>query len=198
MTRVLVGGVGYRNLCDHSFGVMMIDDLASQPWESRVAVEDCSYNPIAFMQRLEDDAGDDRFGLAVMIGAVLRRGRAPGTVRIYRWDKVLPPPDEIHSAITEAVTGVIAFENTLVIAAHFGVLPDTVVVVEVQPLLHDAGEQLSPPVAAAYPAARAAIVALAQAPERAADLPVGALGDDPVTDARFGIARISDLHARRN
>lgn len=198
MTRLLVGGVGYRNLCDHSFGVTMIDELAERPWEPHVAVEDCSYNPIAFVQRLEDDAAGNPFGLAVMIGAVQRLGRPPGTVRMYRWDKVLPPPDEIHCAITEAVTGVIAFENTLVIAGHFGVLPDTVVVVEVEPLLHGAGGHFSPPVAAAYAAAQEAVVALARAPERAAALPVEPLGGDRVTDARFGIARISDVHARRN
>lgn len=196
--RVLIGGIGYRNLCDHSFGVVMTDALAQRAWPDEVSVEDASYNPIAFVQRLEDDPPDRRFGLAILIGAVLRTEREAGSVRVYRWDNVLPSPDEIHAAITEAVTGVIAFENTLVIARHFNVLPETVVVVEVQPLVHGAGELFSPPVAAAYEQARDTVTSLALHPESAALLPVDGIAGHRATEARFGFARVSDVHARRN
>ena len=141
--RVIVGGVGYRNLRDHSVGVEIADRLEAQTWPDDVVVEDISYNPIAVVQRLEDEPPERRFERAVVIGAVERDGRRPGTVTAYRWDGVLPRDEEIHRAVTEAVTGVIALDNTLVVARHFGGLPDEIVVVEVQPAVHEFGDALS-------------------------------------------------------
>ena len=54
---VLIGGVGYRNLRDHSAGVKVTDALAAWAWPAGVIIEDLSYNPIAVVQRLEDDRG---------------------------------------------------------------------------------------------------------------------------------------------
>jgi hydrogenase maturation protease len=141
--RVIVGGVGYRNLRDHSVGVEITDRLEAQTWPDDVVVEDISYNPIAVVQRLEDEPPERRFERAVVIGAVERDGRRPGTVTAYRWDGVLPRDEEIHRAVTEAVTGVIALDNTLVVARHFDALPDEIVVVEVQPAVHEFGDALS-------------------------------------------------------
>jgi hypothetical protein len=45
--------------------------------------------------------------------------------------------------VTEAVTGVIAVDNTLVVARHFGALPEDVVVVEVEPAVHEFGDTFS-------------------------------------------------------
>ena len=70
-------------------------------------------------------------------------GRRPGTVTAYRWDGVLPGDEEIQRAVTEAVTGVIALDNTLVVARHFGALPDEIVVVEVEPAVHEFGDTFS-------------------------------------------------------
>jgi len=137
-----VAGVGYRNLRDHSIGVEVADRLEKFSWPGDVVVEDLSYNPIAVVQRLEDEPPEQRFRRAVVVGAV-ERGRAPGTVTAYRWDGVLPVDDEIQRAVTEAVTGVIALDNTLVVTRHFGALPDEVVVVEVEPAVQEFGDTFS-------------------------------------------------------
>lgn len=141
--RVIVAGVGYRNLRDHSIGVEVADRLETTRWADDVVVEDLSYNPIAVVQRLEDEPPERRFERAIVVGAVERAGRPPGTVAAYRWDGVLPEGDEIHRAVTEAVTGVIALDNTLVVARHFGALPEDVVVVEVEPAVHEFGDTFS-------------------------------------------------------
>src|SRR5580765_4980635 len=145
--RVIVAGVGYRNLRDHSVGVEITDRLESASWTDDVVVEDLSYNPIAVVQRLEDEPPEQRFQRAVVVGAVERAGRRPGTVAAYRWDGVLPDDEAIQRAVTEAVTGVIALDNTLVVSRHFGALPDEVVVVEVEPAVHEFGDALSDAVA---------------------------------------------------
>ena len=137
-----MAGVGYRNLRDHSIGVEVADRLEKFSWPGDVVVEDLSYNPIAVVQRLEDEPPEQRFRRAVVVGAV-ERGRAPGTVTAYRWDGVLPVDDEIQRAVTEAVTGVIALDNTLVVTRHFGALSDEVVVVEVEPAVQEFGDTFS-------------------------------------------------------
>ena len=175
MTRVLVGGVGYRNLRDHSAGVVLVDRLAARPWPASVSLEDISYNPIALVQRLQDDPPDRRFGLAVVVGAVQRQGRAPGSLSVYRWDRCLPAPAMIHEAITEAVTGIISLDNTLVIARHFDALPGTVVVVEIEPEAHEFGDELTPTVRDAVDQAELIVTALTAHPEKADDRPEGAL-----------------------
>jgi hydrogenase maturation protease len=147
--RVIVAGVGYRNLRDHSVGVEVADRLETEAWPDGVVVEDLSYNPIAVIQRLDDEPPDRRFQRVVVVAAA-ERGRAPGTVAVYRWDGVLPVDEEIHRAVTEAVTGVIALDNTLVVTRHFGALPDEVVVVEVEPAVHEFGDTLSELVGAQF------------------------------------------------
>jgi hydrogenase maturation protease len=141
--RVIVAGVGYRNLRDHSIGVEVADRLEKASWVDDIVVEDLSYNPIAVVQRLEDEPPEQRFQRAIVVAAVERGGRAPGTVAAYRWDGVLPADEEIQRAVTEAVTGVIALDNTLVVTRHFGALPDDVVVVEVEPAVQEFGDTFS-------------------------------------------------------
>jgi hydrogenase maturation protease len=198
MTRVLVGGIGYRNLRDHSFGVVLIDALTAAVWPGHVSVEDLSYNPIALVQRLQDDAADARFGLVVVAGVLQRAGRAPGTLDVYRWDQVLPSNDAIHEAVTEAVTGIISLDNSLIVARHFGALPATVVVLELEPEAHEFGDELTPQVASALTRARAIITELVSAPEAAFSIPERSLGDGRVRhtgvvfeQVRHGATRIS-------
>src|SRR5262245_245589 len=105
--RTLVAGVGYRNLRDYSLGVVLTDRLAAMNLPGGVSVEDLSFNPIAVVQRLEDDPPGRRFTRAIFIASVNRGTRMPGTVTAYRWDGVLPSADEIHRAVCDAVTGVI-------------------------------------------------------------------------------------------
>lgn len=173
--RVIVAGVGYRNLRDHSVGVAVVDRLEARPWPADVVVEDLSYNPIAVVQWLEDEPADRRFERAVVVAAVERR-RAPGTVTAYRWDGVLPGDEEIQRAVTEAVTGVIALDNTLIVTRHFGALPDEVIVVEVEPAVHEFGEAFSDAVAGAFDVVCEQVVALATGPDAARRLPRSPLG----------------------
>jgi hydrogenase maturation protease len=174
--RVLVAGVGYRYLRDHSVGAAVADRLAERPWPGDVVVEDLSYNPIAVVQRLEDDPPDRRFDRAVFVASVARAGRPPGTVTAYRWDGALPPADEIQRAVAEGVTGVIALDNTLVVAAHFEALPPEVVVIEVEPAEHEFGEAFSDAVARACDTACALAATLAMDAGAAARLPWSPLG----------------------
>lgn len=148
--RTLVGGIGYRHLRDHSFGVLVSDALARRAWPAEVSVEDLSYGPIAVVQRLEDEATDRALQRIVVVSAVERVGLEPGTLSVYRWDGSLPPVDSIQTAVTEAVTGVIAMDNTLIVAKHFGALPRDVVVIEVQPDAHEFGDALTDAVAQVF------------------------------------------------
>ena len=174
--RVLVGGVGYRNLRDHSVGVAVADRLAARSWSGDVTVEDLSYNPIALVQRLEDEPEGRRFDRMVVVAGVSRPGRVPGTVEAYRWDGVLPSAEAVQGAVAEAVTGVVSVDNTLVVARQFGALPAETIVVEVEPGNEEFGEELSPAVAAAMDAVCERVAALALGAEETRRLPLSSLG----------------------
>ena len=174
--RVIVAGVGYRNLRDHSVGIAVTDRLLDHAWGGDVVVEDLSYNPIAVMQRLEDEPPERRFTRAVMVGAVERGNRPPGTVAAYRWDGVLPSDEEIQRAVSEAVTGVIALDNTLVVTRHFGGLPEDVVVIEVEPGVQEFGDEFSESVARVVDQVCELAVTMATDGGAAARLPSAPLG----------------------
>ena len=144
--RALIGGVGYPDLSDHSISWAVVSLLEARTLPAGVVVEDVSYNPVAVAQRLDDEPEDDRYGVLVLVSAIAR-GREPGTVTAYRWDRQLPADDEIQRAVTDAVTGIIYLDNTLVVVRHLGALPDRVVVVEVEPLVEAFGSPMSRPVA---------------------------------------------------
>jgi hydrogenase maturation protease len=141
--RVLVGGIGYRNLRDASVGPHLADVLRDRAADG-IEVEDVSYHPVGLSQNLQDRPAYDR---VVLVGAV-RRGREPGTVSSYRWGGALPDPPEVQSRVSEAVTGVISLENTLVVCGALGGFPDDVRVVEVEPADEGWGEGFSPEVEA--------------------------------------------------
>ena len=128
--RVLIGGVGYTFLRDHSVGVEVAERLAALPWPQDVQVEDLSYGPIAAVHYLRETLTEnDR---VILIGAA-KRGRAAGGVYPYRWDGALPEDTEVQARVAEAITGVISLDNLLIVAAHFGALPRDVLVIEVEP-----------------------------------------------------------------
>ena len=179
--RVLVAGVGYRNLRDYSLGVVFTDALAALDLPANVSVEDLSFNPIAVVQRLEDDPPERRFARAIFISAINRGTRMAGTVTAYRWDGVLPPADEIHRAVCDAVTGVIHLDNTLIVARHFGALPDDLIVVEVEPFAHEFGDAFSAPVADAFDRTWALVTSLVTDEYAAARLPRSQLGGIELT-----------------
>lgn len=137
--RVLVGGIGYRNLRDGSIGLHVIEQLVRRAGNG-VEVEDVSYHPVGFSQNLEERPNYDR----IVLVAAVARGRAPGTVTVYRWDGRLPDNEEIQTRVSEAVTGVISLDNTLVVCGAFGGFPPDVRVIEVEPASEQWGEELSP------------------------------------------------------
>lgn len=138
--RVLVGGIGYRNLRDASIGPYLADAFAERAGDG-IEVEDVSYHPVGLHQNLTERPPYDR---VVLVGAV-QRERPPGTVESYSWSKqLLPEQDEIQASVSEAVTGVISLLNTLVVCGALGGFPNDVRVVEVEPFDDGWGEQLSP------------------------------------------------------
>lgn len=173
--RVIVGGIGYRNLRDHSAGVYLADRLMDQQWPESVVVEDLSYCPVAVAWRLLEEPDSARFARAIFVAAV-ERGRTPGAVVAYRWDGALPEPEEVQRCVSDAVTGVIHLDSSLVVTRQLEALPDDVAVVEIEPLLHEFGEAFSAPVAAGFQAACHLVTELALDPHSAAALPRAPLG----------------------
>lgn len=160
--RTLIGAIGYRNLRDHSAAFEVLERLARTELGPEVVLEDVSYNPIALVQWLEEQSGDSRFERVILVSGVTRPGRVAGTVTTYEWDQVLPVDELIQHAITEAVTGIISLDNTVVIAGYFRALPPSVTIVEIEPAQHEFGAELSPPVREAVEAVSALIRATVQ------------------------------------
>lgn len=147
MTRVLVAGVGYRNLRDLSLGPLLIDRLQQSSWPEGVEVEDLSYGPIAIMHSLDERPPYDR--MVFISGAT--NGREPGEISQYQWMHELPDEDEIHQRVTEAATGVIDLKNLLIVATYFKKLPPDVVVFEVEAADDSFGEEMTPAVESVVP-----------------------------------------------
>ncbi len=135
----LIAGVGYTCLRDLSFGPVLVDRLKSLPWPQGVEIEDLSYSPVAVLQKFTDKRPDK----LILVGAV-KRGREPGTISRYRPDGPLPDEEEIQARIGEGVTGVVSLESLLVVCRFFEVLPEDVVVLEVEPEDESWGEGFTP------------------------------------------------------
>ncbi len=142
--RVLVGGVGYTNLRDLSFGPILVERLRQGAVPEGVDIEDLSAGAIHEVHVLQGRAPYD---LAVLIAGV-RRGGEPGTVRRYQWTHASRTVDEIQERVSEALVGIIGLDTLLTVLDHFRALPDDTVVIEVEPRDEDWGEELSPPVGA--------------------------------------------------
>jgi hydrogenase maturation protease len=154
--RVLIGGVGYSNLRDRSFGPLLIERLRRRAWPSDVVVDDLSFGAIDVLFKLQ--AEPRPFRLGIFVGAVAR-GRPPGTVEQYSWSGLTLAPEELQERVAEAVTGVVSLENLLHILAHFGTLPRRTEVIEVEPEAVEAwGPDLSSPVSAAFAGVEARIL----------------------------------------
>lgn len=151
--RVLVGGVGYRSLRDGSLGPYFADRLGERAGDG-IEVEDLSYHPVGLHQNLTDREPYDRL---VLVAAVRRPGREPGTVETYRWDHRLPDRDDVQERVNEAVTGVISLDNLLIVCTAFGGLPEDTRVVEVEPADEEWGEGFSPVIEAKLPQIEEAI-----------------------------------------
>jgi len=117
----------------------VIERLAERARDG-VEVEDVSYHPVGLSQNLQERPDYDR----IVLVAAVARGRQPGTVTSYRWDGRLPDRDEVQARVSEAVTGVISLDNTLIVCGALGGFPDDVRVVEVEPASQEWGDELSP------------------------------------------------------
>lgn len=155
--RTLIGAIGYRNLRDHSAAFAVVERLSAEDLAPDIVLEDVSYNPIALVQWLDEQTADKKFDRIILVSAVTRDARAPGTVTSYEWSGTLPSNELIQQAIAEAVTGVIALDNTVVIAAYFGALPKLLTIVEIEPERHEFGSEFSPAVERAIESATAVI-----------------------------------------
>jgi len=140
--RILVGGVGYTNLRDLSFGPLLIERLRRTPWPTGVDIEDLSAGAIHEVHVLQSRGPYDA---AILISGV-RRGRPAGTVRVYRWDHAPRTGHEVQERVSEAVVGIIGLDTLLIVLDHFGALPVDTRIVEVEPRDEDWGPDLSPPV----------------------------------------------------
>ena len=175
--RAVIGGVGYRNLRDHSLGIVMSDELEALADPPALLVEDLCYGPVAVAQWFLDEARDAPITRAVFITAIGREdGRPAGTFSAYRWDHALPSDDEIQRCVVDAVTGVILLDNTLIVVEWMGALPRETIVIEVEPLEHAFGDEMSPAVAAAYAEVRRLALHYATDAASVRVLPVRPLG----------------------
>ncbi len=126
--KLLIGGIGYGNLRDLSFGPVMVEKLKQIAWPEFAEIEDVSYSPISVLHKFTDN----NYGKIVFITAV-NRGREPGMIGNYRPDTTLPESELIQNSIREAVTGTISLDNLLVAARFYKALPDDGGVMEVKP-----------------------------------------------------------------
>ena len=184
VARTVIGGVGYRNLRDHSFGIVMSDELEPEARPPALLVEDLCYGPVAVGQWLLDEAREAPITRAVFVTAIAREdGRPPGTITAYRWDHALPSEELFQQAVVDAVTGVIFLDNTLIVTEWMKALPSETIVVEVEPLEHAFGDTMSPAVAAAYPVVRELVMRLATDEALGRTFPVAPLGGARVPGA---------------
>ena len=157
----MIAGVGHPYLRDTSIGPVLVPRLKEMEWPDGIEIYDLHFGPIHVVQWLEEKPG--YFGRVVFLSGVAR-GHKPGSVNVYRWDGALPGAEEIQQRICEAVTGIIGLDNLLIIGGHFGVWPDQVGVIEVEPLDEEFGAELSGPVEAAVPMVLGAVRRLALEP----------------------------------
>lgn len=142
--RTLIACVGYRFLRDQSVGPNLLPRLEGMEWPEGVEVLDLHFGPIHAVHWLEEQ----RFERIVFLAGV-ERGRTPGEIFCERWQGILPAPEEIQARVAEAVTGIIDLDHLLILTHYFGVLPDDVLVVEIEPEDTGWGPGLSPTVEAA-------------------------------------------------
>lgn len=174
--RVLIAGVGYRNLRDYSAGIEVQERLEALTLPPHIVVEDLSYSPVAVSWWLQEEAIANPFERAIFVAAAARGIRSLGSFVAYRWDGVLPPPEEVQRAVVDAVTGVIDLDNTLVVTRQLGGLPNDIIVLEVEPLLHEFGDGFSAPVEHAVNEMCSLAIRFATDPRAVAALPLAALG----------------------
>lgn len=140
---VLVGGISELFQGDLDFGRHVIEALQREDLAAHILVEELHYGAIAVMQRLQDV----RPAALILVGAATR-DRAPGTLQRRSVHAPAASPAEIQLAVSDAVTGYVAIDLVVEIAAAFDVLPAHTLAVEIEPAYVGSREQLSPQAAA--------------------------------------------------
>jgi hydrogenase maturation protease len=146
--RTIIAGVGYMNLSDSSIGPVAILELKQESWPIDIKVDDLSYGPISVVHNFVE--ANPPYERMILITAA-DFGAKPPALRWHRWPAILPDPEEIQARVVEAATGVIDWNNLLVILQQFEVLPEEVYVIAVQPVKTDFGVDLSEGVNALLP-----------------------------------------------
>lgn len=136
---VLVGGVGQLYQGDLDLGRRAADRLRQEELGSHAGVEELTYGAVAVSQRLEEL----RPGTLILVGAE-SRGEPPATVRRRR----VEPPDvdtaTAQGAVADAITGYVAIDLVVDVAAALDVLPPRTVSIEVEPVATDPSDELTP------------------------------------------------------
>lgn len=136
---MLVGGVSELFQGDLDFGRLVVEQLQREDLGSHVLVEELHYGAIAVMQRLQDV----RPAALILVGAATR-GRAPGTLERRRVVAPTVTTAEVQQAVGDAVTGYVAIDLVVEIAAAFDALPAHTVSVEIEPAFVGSREYLGP------------------------------------------------------
>jgi Ni,Fe-hydrogenase maturation factor len=145
-SKTLIAGVGHRFWQDYSAGPTWIDQMNSIEWGREVDVEDYSFGAFAMTQNLQDQ----RYERAIFLSAE-SRGRAPGTLHLYRYEPGTETPDRVQQYMTEAGGGVVAIDPLLSIAGYFQALPRETWVLELEPLATGWGDPPSDAINALFP-----------------------------------------------
>lgn len=161
--RTLIGGVGYRWNGDSSFGLVASDALARERWPAGVEVADLGYGALYVSLDLAD--ANPRYDRLVLLAGVAR-GREPGRLYRVNWTPGVYDPDDVQARIREAGAGVVDLDHLLVIATHFGALPQDVCCLELEPLDALGGDRLSDAAAACLGEVLALARTIALAPQR--------------------------------
>lgn len=136
---VLVGGVGQLYQGDLDLGRRAADRLQQEELGPHAGVEELTYGAVAVSQRLEEL----RPGTLILVGAE-PRGDPPATVRRRRID----PPDvdtaTAQGAVADAITGYVAIDLVVDVAAALDALPPRTVSIEVEPVRTDPSDELTP------------------------------------------------------
>ena len=135
MTTVVVG-VGNAFRGDDAVG-LRVAELLEGTLPERVRIVQCEGEPVALLEAWEGAA------CAIVIDAT-QSGAAPGTIR--RIDAAAGPVPEDLRRTSSHLLGV---ADALELARALGRLPETTVLYGIEGMRFDAGDELSPPVAAA-------------------------------------------------
>jgi len=146
--RTIIAGVGYMNLSDSSIGPVAIVELKKESWPADIKVDDLSYGPISVVHNFLE--ANPRYERMVLITAADFGATSPA-MRWHRWPAILPHPEEIQARVVEAATGVIDWNNLLVVLQQFEALPPEVFVIAVQPVETTFGMTLSDGVQELFP-----------------------------------------------